>query len=78
MQRILTDVYISMHWFRQWLGAVRQQAITCANADLDLCRHLALPGLVMPICVVELDRHRLTYVVCVSETNFSEICIQVQ
>ena len=32
---------ISQHWFRQWLGAVRQQAITWANVDQDLCRHMA-------------------------------------
>ena len=33
---------ISQHWFRQWLGAVRQQAITLAN--VDLCRHVASVG----------------------------------
>ena len=27
--------------FRQWLGAVRQQAITWTNIDLDLCHHMA-------------------------------------
>ena len=35
---------ISQHWFRRWLGAVRQQAITWANVDPDLCCHLASPG----------------------------------
>ena len=35
---------ISQHWFREWLGAVRQQAITWANVDLDLCRHMASLG----------------------------------
>ena len=25
----------------QWLGAVRQQAITWANVDPELCRHMA-------------------------------------
>ena len=35
---------ISQHWFRKWLGAVRQQAITWANVDPDLCRHTASPG----------------------------------
>ena len=27
------------HWFRLWLGAVRQQVITWANVDQGLCRH---------------------------------------
>ena len=30
---------ISQNWFRYWLGAVRQQAITWANFDQDLCLH---------------------------------------
>ena len=38
---------ISQHWFRWWLGAVRllrQQAITWAYVDPDLCRHMVSPG----------------------------------
>ena len=35
---------ISQHWFRYWLGAVRQQAITWANVDPDLCRHMTSLG----------------------------------
>ena len=31
--------------FMQWLGAVRQQAITWANVDPDLCRQMASLGL---------------------------------
>ena len=31
-------------WFRLWLGAVRQQAITWANVDPDFCRHMASLG----------------------------------
>ena len=31
-----TLLMISQHWFRQWLVAVRQQAITWANGDRDL------------------------------------------
>ena len=27
----------SQHWFKQWLGAIRQQAITWTNVDQDLC-----------------------------------------
>ena len=33
------------HWFRYWLGAVRQQAITLANVDPDLCRQIVSLGL---------------------------------
>ena len=40
-----TLVMISQHWFRWWLGAVRQQVITCANVDLYLCHHMASLGL---------------------------------
>ena len=29
---------------KQWLGAVRQQAITWSSVDLDLCRRMASPG----------------------------------
>ena len=32
---------ISQYWLRRWLGAVRQQAITWANVDPDLC-HLIM------------------------------------
>ena len=39
-----TSPMISQHWFRQWLGAVRQQAITWANVDLVPCRHMASSG----------------------------------
>ena len=35
---------ISQHWFRYWLGAVRQQAITWTNVDPDLSRHMASLG----------------------------------
>ena len=31
-------------WFRQWLGAIRQQAISWANLDSDLYRHMASIG----------------------------------
>ena len=39
-----TLLTISQHWFRWWLGAVRQQAITWANVDLDLYYHMVLLG----------------------------------
>ena len=32
------------HWLRQWLGAVRQQAITWANVDPDFWPHMASLG----------------------------------
>ena len=35
---------ISQHLFREWLDAVREQAITWANVDPDLCSHLASLG----------------------------------
>ena len=40
----LTLLMTSQHWFRWWLGAVRQQAITWASGDPDLCRHMASLG----------------------------------
>ena len=35
-----TPLMISQHWFRYWLGAVRQQAITWDNVDPDSCHHM--------------------------------------
>ena len=40
------------HWFRLWLDAVKQQAITWANVDQDVCHHVA-----------SLEGNELTYVV---------------
>ena len=34
----------SQYWVRQWLGTVRQQAITWANVDPDMCHHMAWLG----------------------------------
>ena len=34
----------SQLWFRSWLGAVGQQAITWANVDPDICRHMVSLG----------------------------------
>ena len=39
-----TSLMISQHWFRQWLGAVRQQAITWANVDPGFCPYMATLG----------------------------------
>ena len=35
---------VSQHWIGLWLGAVRQHAITWANIDPDLCRHMTSLG----------------------------------
>ena len=35
---------ISSHWFTQWSGTSRQQAITWANVCPDLFRHMVSPG----------------------------------
>ena len=35
-----TLLMISQHWFRWWLGAVNQQAITWSNVDPDLGHYL--------------------------------------
>ena len=40
-----TLLMISHNWFRYWLGAVRQHAITWAKVDPDLCRQMASLGL---------------------------------
>ena len=40
----LTLPMISQHWFRWWLGGVRQQAITWASVDPDICSHMASLG----------------------------------
>ena len=39
-----TLLMISQHWYRWWRGAVRQQAITWASVDPDLCRQIASLG----------------------------------
>ena len=39
-----TSAMINQHWFRKWLGAIRQQAITWSNVDLVPCRHMASSG----------------------------------
>ena len=38
------QLMIRQHWFRQWLVAIRQQAITWANVDQGLCHHMASHG----------------------------------
>ena len=36
-----TSLMFSYDWFRWWLGAVRQQAITWTSVNQGLCRHMA-------------------------------------
>ena len=38
---VLRPRFSSQHWYRLWLGSMRQQAITWANVDQDPCRHMA-------------------------------------
>ena len=38
------SLMICQHWFREWLGAIRQQAIAWANVDPDLCRNMVSLG----------------------------------
>ena len=39
-----TSLMISQHWFRSWLCAIRQQAITWANVDSVPCHLMASLG----------------------------------
>ena len=62
----------SQHWFRLWLGTVRNRAITWANVDPELCRRMASLGymsfkkkgrqpisfLVVPFCALRCTRDR--------------------
>ena len=39
-----TLLIVSQDWFRQWLGADKQQAIIWANVNTALCHHMASLG----------------------------------
>ena len=39
-----TSLVPSQHWFRYWLDALRQQAITCANVDQCLYHYMVSLG----------------------------------
>ena len=39
-----TPLMRRQHWFRKWLGATRQQAISWANVDADLCHQMSSLG----------------------------------
>ena len=45
-----TPMMISQYWFRKWLDAIRQQAITWANVVPDLC-----------CLIVSLDHNKLSF-----------------
>ena len=59
-----TLLMINQHWFRWWLGAVRQQAITWANVDSVSCLLMASLGhngltdysLAMPYAIIKLGQ----------------------
>ena len=73
-----TLLMISQHWFRWWLSAVRQQAITWVNVDPDLCRHMVSLGhselttwqgtrIVVPVMATRLTiYYSLSYEICAS------------
>ena len=57
-----TSLMTSQHWFRQWLGAVRQQAFTWTDVDLHPCRHMAsLSHNELKCKVVSHDRNKLQW-----------------
>ena len=39
-----TSILTRQHWFREWLCAIRQQAISWTNVDQYLCHHMASLG----------------------------------
>ena len=41
---VTVPYWSSQHWFREWLGAIRQQAITRANVDPVPCHHILSLG----------------------------------
>ena len=47
----------------QWLGAIRQQAITWANVDPDLCHHT------VSLCHIVLNVIQLKNVICYENQN---------
>ena len=43
-QSLINKKSTTQHWFRLWLGAVREQVITWANVYPDLCHHMVSLG----------------------------------
>ena len=71
---------ISQCWFRLWLGAIRQLAITGANVDSDLCRHMASLGhnelmyiSKRGLCVMQIITHN--YIVILSSVMQVIVCL---
>ena len=45
----VTHEYFKNHcWLKHWLCTVKQQVMTCANKDHNLCRHIASLGQNLP------------------------------
>ena len=62
------------------VGAVRQHAITWANIDLDLCRHMASLGLnelthlpMATICRLHFEMHFHEWKILYFDSNFTEV-----
>ena len=71
-----TSLMITPHWFGIWLGAVRQQSITWANVDPDLCRHMPSLGhseLIAKVIKPIVQEHRPWYVI----TNLPFLCVHI-
>ena len=45
-----TSLTICQHWFRKWLGAVRQRTILCANVNPDRCHNMMSLGHIVFMC----------------------------
>ena len=58
-----TTGMVNQYWFGQWLGAVRQQAVTLTNIDIDLFCDMATPG------HNELTNRRLMAYICASKMD---------
>ena len=64
----------SQHRLRYWLGAIRQQAITCTNVDPDLCCHMASLGHIESICIPR--RHVQPCVVRILPADADDLAMQ--
>ena len=78
-----TLLMISQHWFRKWLGAVRQQAITWTTVDQDLQRHMVslgpnelthLPLNKMAVISQHFQMHFHEWKILYFDKNFTEVC----
>ena len=65
---------ISQHWFRQWLGAVRQQAVTWANDEPDF---LSPYGVTRPQWVNSVSHWPLGDLAVIIKTWFSHLWYRI-